>query len=217
MGEYLKWDEYVLRDFSAPAVSAKYDEGYVFTRIGKGIMDQTRSLRVELSKFELSSENRRILKKTTDLTASPVPLPYTAYDWKIGKLAKDFYEQKFGAGTFSANKIKELLTDPDKSNFNRLFVYTLPAETVGYCIAYENEDLLHYCYPFYNLDAGQPNLGMGMMLRAVLYAQGIGKKYVYLGSAQRAGDTYKLQFAGLEWFDRTAWRTDSQELKKLLT
>jgi len=40
-----------------------YDHGYVFTRIGKGVMHQTRSVRVDLAKFELTSENRRVLKK----------------------------------------------------------------------------------------------------------------------------------------------------------
>ena len=54
---------------------------------------------------------------------------------------------------------------------------------------------------------------MGMMLRAILYAKDNEKKYVYLGSFQRPGDVYKLQFDGLEWFDGENWSQNISELK----
>ena len=57
---------------------------------------------------------------------------------------------------------------------------------------------------------------MGMMLKAINYAKENGKKYIYLGSAQRPTDTYKLQFKGLEWFDGERWSEDLGELKKVL-
>lgn len=131
------------------------------------------------------------------------------YDWLIGKMAKDFYTVKFGEGTFSANKVKELLTT--KHNFNLLLIYT-----DGYCICYQDKDILHYCYPFYNLQSSIFNLGMGMMLKAIIWAKEAGKKYVYLGSAKDAKAKYKLQFSGLEWFDGKEWKTDLEELKKIL-
>jgi arginyl-tRNA--protein-N-Asp/Glu arginylyltransferase len=55
-----------------------------------------------------------------------------------------------------------------------------------------------------------------MMTKAVLYAKEQGKKYIYLGSAQRPTDTYKLQFAGLEWFDGTQWQADLKKLTSIL-
>lgn len=230
---YLKWQEKTITDFSDANINVLYDRGFVFTRAGKGVMNQTRSLRIDLSKFELSSENRRVLKKTGDLRLTKAPLPYADYHWSIGKLGKDFYETKFGPprpmsglveageGTsgpvFSANKMKELLTEPDKSNFNQLFIYHHEdAEKVGYCIVRETGALIHYCYPFYKLDTTLPNLGLGMMLHAILLAQSAGKKYVYLGSFQRPTDTYKLQFAGLEWWDGKKWQTDLENLKKTI-
>ena len=82
------------------------------------------------------------------------------YDWKIGKMAKDFYTVKFGEGIFSANKVKELLTTDH--NFNKLLVYN---DSVGYCICRETNELLHYSYPFYILHSTFPNLGLGMMLQ----------------------------------------------------
>lgn len=213
---YLKWKEEIIKDFSDANINTMYAQGFVFTRAGRGVMNQTRSLRVDLSKFVLSSENRRVLKKTEDLKLKTAPIPYAEYHWSIGKLGKNFYETKFGDKVFSANKIKELLTNKEKSNFNALYVY----DEVGYCIVCETSELIHYCYPFYSLQATSaklpPNIGLGMMLKAILFAQEQNKKFVYLGSFQRPTDTYKLQFAGLEWFDGEKWQTDLEELKKAL-
>lgn len=217
---YLSWNSKNISDFSAELIESMYDKGFVFTRPEEGAMDQTRSMRIHLPEFELTSENRRILRKLEDIEMKSWPLPCTVYTWEIGKLGKDFYEQKFGDGTFSANKIKELMTGGRK-DFNTVLVYKQKDSDkkprLGYCIGVETEQLLHYSYPFYDLEHAPKNMGMGMMLKAILYAKEAGKKYVYLGSAQRPGDTYKLQFSGLEWFDGEKWIHDFERLKEILT
>jgi leucyl-tRNA---protein transferase len=222
MDGYLSWDNQTITDFSDENVNAMYERGFVFTRTGRGVMTQTRSVRVDLSKFELTSENRRILKKTEGLTLEIIRLPHPDYDWHIHKLGHDFYETKFGKGTFSANKIKELLTGSE-SNYNRLFVYKYEGNQpqrgpfgIGYCVCYENRDWLHYSYPFYDLDAEIPNLGIGMMTKAIVWAKENGKKFVCLGSAKNSTAIYKTQFSGFEWFDGERWRVDITELKKVL-
>lgn len=229
---YFSWNEQTITDFSDANIEAMYDRGYVFTRKNKGVMNQTRSLRINLSKFELSSENKRILRKTDGLEQAYQPLPLTEYHWSMGKMAKDFYDTKFGAGTFSANKVKELLTDPTKSNFNELLTYTYsevdemvhpesiddPRKPIGYVICYETQNIYHYSYPFYNLTptTAPPNTGMAMMLGGIMLAHGTKRKYIYLGSFQRPGDVYKLQFKGLEWWDGNEWQTDLARLKKTI-
>ncbi len=213
---YLSWNTKFTTDFSDENINSLYNEGFLFTRKGKGEMYQTRSLRIDLSKFELNSENRRVLKHTEGLNLFVSPIPYADYAWTIHKLGKDFYETKFGEKTFSAQKIKELITDKEKSNFNRLLIYKNNDVTLGYCIALETNDLLHYCYPFYELNSEIKNIGLGMMLKAIVLAKENGKKYVYLGSASRPTDTYKLQFAGIEWFDGKTWQTDLEKLKTQL-
>lgn len=219
---YLTWAEKYLPDFSLNDIDILYEKGFVATRIERGRFQQTRSLRIRLADFTLNSENRRILKKTNDLSLAIHPIPYQKYAWPIGKLAKDFYTQKFGDGTFSANKLKELLTMKERSSFNTLLTYTLhpSIEPLGYCVALATDHLLHYCYPFYTLQTTEyelpANLGLGMMLCAIRKAQEDKKDFVYLGSAQRPSDTYKLQFAGLEWFDGSAWQRNNESLKQLL-
>lgn len=217
--EYLHWNEKTIpKESTEKEIASFYNDGYVFTRIGQGVMHQTRSIRIDLSKFELSSENRRILKKTEDIELIGFPMPYGAYDFSIGKLAKDFYGTKFGEGTMSANKIKELMTDAEKSNFNCVFTYKSIStqKIVGYCICYTSNLIHHYSYPFYDLNMSPKDMGLGMMIRAIEFCKKLGHTYFYLGSLQRPTDTYKLQFAGLEWFDGKKWSTDFEEVKKIL-
>ncbi|MCA9386029.1 hypothetical protein KC717_05265 [Candidatus Dojkabacteria bacterium] len=196
--QYLSYNKKTIVDISDTSVESEYNRGFVMTRVGKGVMNETSSLRINLSNFDLTSENRRILRKTENLALSKVQLPIEIddYDWKIHKIGKDFYTEKFGDSTFSANKIKEIVTTDH--NFSSLFVYTRDDEIIGYCVAVETSSMLHYCYPFYRLDVDTNNLGMGMMLKAILYAVDKEKDYVYLGSVQRETDKYKLQFKGLE-------------------
>src|SRR3989344_5590070 len=200
---YLFWNKKTITDFSDSNIESLYNDGFVFTRLGKGVMHQTRSARIDLSKFELSSENRRILKKVEGLCLEKHPIPYLEYSWEIGKIAKDFYTSR--DADFSANKIKELLTDDTESNFNILLAFeedTIPSPSSpfqgevaegrrGYAICYQSPTLLHYSYPFYDLSAPK-DTGLGMMLKAILWAKENGKKYFYIGSLERPTDVYKL-------------------------
>ena len=217
---YLHFDETIINDFSDNNISEMYEKGYVFTRIGRGVMQQTRSIRINLTKFELNSENRRILRKTSDINISIHSLPLTDYNYSLGKLAKDFYETKFGPGIMSAQKIKEMLSDKEKSNFNSLIKYSAKddaTKSIGYAICYYNPELLHYSYPFYDLKNTSKDMGLGMMVKAIEYAKNAKMKYIYLGSLQRPTDIYKLQFNNLEWFDGKKWSSDIDAVKILLT
>ena len=215
--KYLSWQQETITDFSESAISVMYDRGFVFTRIGRGIMHQTRSCRINLEKFSLTSENRRIIRKA-NLGLIPINLPLDDYDFSIGKIAKDFYDTKFGRGIMSVQKVKEMLTDKVKSNFNTVLRYNdmNSGSIIGHTICYINKDILHYSYPFYDLKTSK-DTGLGMMTTAVSFAKDQGLKYVYLGSLQRPSDTYKLQFEGLEWFDGKTWQTDLEEVKRILT
>src|SRR3989338_8011483 len=206
---YLNWDTKIVTDFSDKNIENLYEEGYVFTRVGKGVMNKTRSFRIDLSKYEASSENRRILRKSEHLSLMIETIPYDKYTWQIGRLDKKFYE-KFGDRVFTANKIREVLTDEKKSNWNRLSVFVDVRDrlAVGFAISLKTENLIHYSYPFYILDQRESSRGLCMMTMDIEWAKTSEKKYIYLGSLQRPSDSYKLQFAGGEWFDGKKWRSD---------
>lgn len=195
-------------------IERRYEEGYVFTRLGNTIMHQVRSVRVPLHEFHASSENRRVQRMHAALTLQHVPLSRFTYHWKMGKMAKNFYDQ-FGVHTFSANKMKELITRAD-SSMNAIIEYRTKAENpCGYCILFEAPTLVHYAYPFYRLGEG-PSLGMAMMTLAVLWAHEQGKEYIYLGSIQSEKSLYKFQFKGVEWFNGQDWRKDKPTVQEII-
>ncbi len=227
--EYLHWKEIKIEDFSSENIENLYNEGFVFTRIDKGVMHQTRSVRIDLNKFELTSENRRILRKGENIEMKELQIPHSSYTWEIGKMAKDFYDKKTDHA-FSANKIKELITSAD--NFNLLLSYSTKTDStsteiekikeesknLGNTICYRTGSILHYCYPFYNLDLAPKDMGMIMMTKAIITAKEKGLRYVYLGSLQRPSDVYKLQLSGIEWFDGETkkWSGDTEKVKEIL-
>lgn len=230
--KYLSYKTHILD--TNELASDYYNQGYVFTRISKGEMSQTRSLRINLSKFSLNSENRRILRKNEDLTVEFNKLPLENYSWEIHKLGKEFYSTKFGDGTMSAMKIKEMFTDVEKSNMNGVFVYQSKKSEVksqketsnegqrleasGYCLCYSNNKIIHYAYPFYDLSQINTTLGIGMMTLAINFAKENGYEYIYLGSVADSSSRYKLQFDGLEWWDndKSEWSSDLTKLKDLI-
>ncbi len=220
MTNYIKTNQTKINDFSDEVVSDNYDHGFVLTRIDKGVMDQIRSLRVVLEDFELNSENRRILRKTKGLDVETINLPIKEenYDFNIHKLGKEFYFQKNQEKVFTASKIKELVTDGEKSNFNKLLQFSFENETVGYSICYESENIFHYAFPFYELNHNLKNLGMGMILLALKYAIENNKQYFYLGSVHSEKSLYKLQFNNMEWWNSGAhnWETDIDKLKDII-
>lgn len=220
MSDYFYWNKKVLDDLGDINIIEYFNNGYLFTRESKGSVYQTRSLRVNLNHFELTSENKRILNKTTNLTFKIINLPISLdnYDWNIHKLGKDFYQNKLHLEkAFSSNKLKELLTSSNKSNFNFLMEFSVSGEIMGYSICYINKEIFQYAYPFYKYEKFANNYGMGMMLRAIIYAKENNIKYIYLGSVTRVTDLYKLQFKGLEWYDENSWQTEKlEELKQVI-
>ena len=247
---YHKSDDITIDYNNISEINDYYNKGYVFTRVAKGNMIQTRSLRIDLNKFELNSENRRILNKNQDLAFRIRSLPLEDYSWEIHAMGKDFYTKRFGDGTMSASKIKEMFQEPDKSNMNSVFDFKYQPQgsnenprsyvehifgantakdldkvlnkdgiIVGYCLAYQNDEIIHYAYPFYDLDVPkEQSLGIGMMTKAINWAKDSRKKYIYLGSVVEPSSKYKLQFNGAEWFDIESgnWSDDQEKLKELI-
>ncbi len=207
---YKYWQKINLKNFDVKNIVEKYNTGFVLTRI-KNEMHQIKSLRFGLKQFSLSSENRRILRKGEDFQIKilELPLGMEKYDWHIHAVGSKFYCDRFGAHIFSANKIKELITDPLKSNFNRLIVLQDKKNnrSIGWCIGFEAADLFHYSYPFYELEYLQKNIGMIMLLKTILLIKDKNISQFYLGSIWDKKAKYKLQLQPAYFFDGKSWQT----------
>ncbi len=191
-----------------------YNKGFLATRLEKDLFYLSRNLRLNLNEFELNSENRRILKKTDDLEIENKKLNEFEYDYEIGKIAIDFFKEKFQDKIISAQKLKWLFQG---EFFTNVLIFKKQKEIIGYCITMETDELIHYAYPFYRKEYINSNLGMGMMLKTILHGKEKQKKYIYLGTVYTKDSLYKLQFKGLEWFDGEKWENDINLLKEKIT
>jgi arginine-tRNA-protein transferase len=226
---------YVIKEDS-DELDKLYEMGLLPSRARLNLFYLARSLRIDLSKFEPTSENRRIQRKTEYLKMSIINLQQFKYDYTIGKLAKDFYDERFGKGTMSANRIKWLFTSGACSHV-LVFKDSSKDKVIGYCIVNSTRNIMHYAYPFYETEYFEKNAGMGMMLQALMWAKGstgavepaMGAvepakgaeptselKYVYLGTCYTQASLYKIQFKGVEYFNGFEWGNNVDKLKELV-
>lgn len=193
-----------------------YSKGFLASRVEKNLFYLARSLRVNLNKYEPNSENRRIFRKTEFIDTELIKLSNFEYHYSIGKMGKDFYEERFGKGKMSAFKLKWIFTsgfathtfvfrDQEKNN-----------QIIGYCPVIKDDKMIHYMYPFYDLDYFKRNAGMGMMTRSIELANGINLEHIYLGTCYTKSSLYKLQFDGLEYFTGYSWSDDIDKLKSII-
>jgi len=208
-----------------------YYGGWLPFRSKKDWFYLCRSSRVRLSEFELSSENRRILKKTEGLSYSVMPVEQFEYTPEVQKFCKRFADERFGKGVMPVAAIRKIFSD--KGNCTHVMVFDSSGNTptstksrgplkraytpelVGYIGVVVHGHFLHYAHPFYDLD-GDANLGMGMMVRAVQWAKSQNKQFAYLGTCYGEASLYKTQFAGFQFFDGWKWSDDIGELKYLI-
>lgn len=188
-----------------------YEQGFLPTRIKENYYYLARNVRINLQNFELTSENRRILKKTEVLSIENIALKDYAFNYEITKLAAEFFKTKFDEKIISTQKLKWLLSG---EFFTNLLIYKIADEEIGYCITMETKDLIHYAYPFYKSELINQNIGMAMMIQAIIHAKENNKKHIYLGTVYTKDSLYKLQFKNMEWFDGENWIDDIDKLKE---
>lgn len=192
-----------------------YENGFLPIRSMPGVYYLSRNLRVNLDKFELSSENRRILKKTENFESDLQPMSEFVYTAEVQKFCKDYADQKLRQGLFPTFAIKKIFTN---GIFNYVFVFKEIAtqKPVGYAVCFISGRLLQYAHSFYDLAYLKDNLGARMMLEAVVWAKRSQKKFVYLGTGYEQSAWYKTEFKGIEFFNGFRWSEDLEELKELI-
>lgn len=196
-------------------LDAIYGNGFLPVRSLPGVFYLSRNLRVDLNKFELSSENRRILKKTANIKAELFPLADFPYAPEVQKFCKDYADKKLGPGLFPAAGIKAIFKN---KVFNHVFVFreTSSQNPVGYAVCNNTDSLLQYAYAFYDFNRFPENLGARMMLEAVSWAKANQKSYVYLGTGYEKSALYKTEYKGVEFFNGFKWSDNLAELKVLI-
>ena len=174
-----------------------------------------RHVRVNLAKYRLSSENRRILRKGEGITAALKTRGEFEYTPERREFFKTYADIKFGKDTMSYERLDSLFGGKITSHA-LVFTDAKTSAEIGTATLYVEERMAYYYYAFYDLKYYNRNLGMYMMTSAVDLFAGRGLEHVYLGSCYNQNALYKTQFAGAEFFNGVRWSENLEELKYLI-
>ena len=175
-----------------------------------------RQVRIVLSQFRLSSENRRVLRKGAGINARLFPRPEFAYTPERRQSYKTYADIKFGKDVMSLERLDSLFSGQIISHVLVFTDANTDAEVGAVCLYVEPSVLAYYYYAFYDLNYYSRNLGMYLMTTAVdLFAER-GFTFLYLGTCYQPNALYKTQFRGAQFFNGARWSDDLEELKYLL-
>lgn len=175
-----------------------------------------RQIRVPLGAFELSSENRRILRKGSNISCRLVPRPEFDYSEQRRKFFKSYADKKWGADIMTWERLDGLFRNQVISHV-LLFQDDNTGAELGAAVLYlESPAMAFYYYAFYDLDYVERSLGMFMMTSAVKFFSEQGFAFIYLGTCYSEKALYKTQFDGMEFFNGFRWSRNLEELKFLV-
>ena len=187
-----------------------------------------RQVRVNLKRFEASSENRRILRKGSGINVKLVPRDKFEYTPERRRFFKTYADIKFGKDVMTFERLDALFASPIISHL-LVFTDAEKGHEVGVATMYVEgkptpnpskegspNSLAYYYYAFYDLNYYARNLGMFMMTSAVALFAERGFKHLYLGTCYSQNALYKTQFAGAEFFNGFKWSGDMDELKFII-
>lgn len=196
-------------------VNKIYNSGFLPIRNLPQVYYLSRGVRVNLSQFDFSSENRRILNKTPQFDDKLISLTDFDYTPIIQKFCKNYMDNRFGKGYFTASAVKNIF---QKGVYTHVFVWYKEQEKnpCGFAVVKICPDFLQYAHAFYDLKYLSLNLGARMILEAVSWAKAENKKYAYLGTVYDPKSFYKLEFTGVEFFNGFRWSSNIHELKDIV-
>jgi len=183
-----------------------------FFRPPKPIFYLARSIRVRTADFDLSSENKRIRKKTASLALDCRLLPKEKLPLqKMLPLILPYVRERIGEALFP----ERLAYIYDFPFFNRIAEFTSNGRAVGYVWLIENPRMRHYWFAFFDTAFWSAGLGKRMMEHMISDAKEKGIPFVYLGTCYGPKALYKVRdFKGIEFFDGNSWISDRGLLKQ---
>ena len=174
-----------------------------------------RSLRMDLSRFADSSENRRVDRKISELDLTFICLAKSeilSQDAHFISFAQDYAEKRIGTDKMDPARLNYVLSLATGSH---IFRFTQAEKSVGYVLACIEGDCLHYWFSFFDIELMQTHsLGKWMMWKVISWAKQNGLEHVYLGTCYGEKSLYKVRdHKGLSFFDGSKWNPDMKLLK----
>lgn len=198
------------------ALSGLYEGGYLPYSGMRGVSDtyyMARSVRVDLSCWEMNSENRRIYKKFTGLARKKIAFKnFNHKDESFLSFCETYFKKRHGSGVMPRERLSFVL----KEFVTEVVEYSLDGQVVGYVfLISEGKVFDHFLFSFYDLSYINQSFGMWLMVDALVHAKSEGKKYIYLGTAYGEKGMYKTNYNELSFWNGESWERDVKRLKAL--
>ena len=176
-----------------------------------------RSLRVNLSEYSPTSENRRVNRKFEEegyffeWISKSDSEPF--FD-QCKALALDFSNQRFSTGQMPSDRFDYIFNSVAATD---LFICRKGSDLSAYVLVGVTKRTLHFWFSFYDTkEVEKGPFGKWVMWKAIEAASENGLDYVYLGTCYGTKALYKARdFKGAEYFDGTIWSHDINTLKEL--
>ncbi|CAH0996765.1 Aspartate/glutamate leucyltransferase [Emticicia aquatica] len=211
---------YCLKE-SQSELSEIYEKGFLpYTgnlSIEGDIFYLARSLRVELDRFEDTSENRRVNRLVEPLNIQLEVIKKEDFDLnstEFVSLCQEYISQRIGDDNMSMERWQYILS---RQTGTHLFRFSIEGKLVGFVFAVMENNMLHYWFAFFDTEYMRSHsLGKWIMWRVIRWAKENNLKYVYLGTAYKTSALYKIRdHKGLAYFDGFRWNRDIERLKLL--
>lgn len=185
------------------SIEQAYDLGLLPQRNQKNLFYQETSCRSVLNNFNLSSENRRIIKKTENFTYKELPLSEFLYTPAIQKQIHLWIKNL--NWVFPTSSLRTIFTN---HIFNYLTIwYDQELQPVAYLVSYVSPNISHAAYLFYNPDYSHHDLPIRIVLQLIINSAQNKLKYAYLGRFSKVLGYYKRNFPSFEYFQNNKWQT----------
>lgn len=182
-------------------IEENYNSGLLPQRNSKNLFYKESSSRSNLANFILSSENRRILRKTENFSYQKKPLNEFDFNHQTQKQIHDWIKKM--EWNLPTSSIKKIFTD---HIFNYVYIWKNENnEIVAYSVCYFSQEISHIAYVFYNPNYSHTNLPIRLVLQVIIDSKDLNLKFCYLGRFSKETGFYKRTMPGFEYFDNNNW------------
>ncbi|MEM8526082.1 MAG: GNAT family N-acetyltransferase [Bacteroidota bacterium] len=197
-----------------------YDKGFLPYSSDPSLTLETyylaRSLRVDLSNFADTSENRRVHRKMEhlDIQVKAIPKEELMNQPDFFDFCLVYAQERFSNNAMDGERLKYILA---RESANTVLTFTSNGKVTGYVLAIIHDNFFHYWYAFFDTSLlKEYPIGKWIMWRSLHWAKEKGLAHVYLGTCYGKSALYKARdFRGLEFFDGMQWNNDVKLLKSL--
>jgi len=211
---------YCLKE-SQNELPAIYEKGFLpYTgdvSIEGDIFYLARSLRVDLNRFDDTSENRRVNRLAEPLHIQLEVIKKEDFDLnsvEFTDFCQEYISQRIGDDNMSLERWQYILS---REIGTHIFRFSSEGKFLGFILGVLEGKILHYWFAFFDTEYMRTHsLGKWMMWRAIRWAKDNDLTYVYLGTAYKVSALYKIRdHKGLSYFDGSGWNEDVEKLKEL--